>query len=456
MRLGPSACHEGSVQHVTDITRNDGLSTTAREGATKVFFSHSSKDRAWVEETVERLEQNHSIECLFDERDFIGGRPIVDNIIRCIRNTDRTVLVLTPDFLDSPWCGYEAQVIFNEHLCREQKVMIPVLLSECIVPDFIKHLTYLDVRDPQFWEKFLERITSGNITDEIVQESLSEIDTYNGKTIIRIDKNSKFDSNSIYELLIAKGIRVPRENINAAAQSLLTSFPVQHDSCYGCCGSFVTKVILWTVFGFLTLGTFAMFLALMESILSVYDSTTDKINNAFGLMLSMFGSFAAITCLMKCRRIHRTSERQANMHLIDHGLIVGIARSDKRSANFGIYFVYFQTSRCLHTLERYLRDKARHSTPRINAGRNSSEQCLQEVGDDGSNEERELIEPTTLHDFDEKIQESAREYLVSVCGRYVRMVNENQSYKSPTGFRHSRTGICLCQLVQQNCFHELV
>ncbi|XP_077861435.1 uncharacterized protein LOC102805409 [Saccoglossus kowalevskii] len=244
---------------------------------------------------------------------------------------------------------------------------------------------------------------------------------------------------------------LPRENVDAAVQSLLASFPV-HSGIYGCCGSFVTKVILWGMFGIFLFNVLGGVTVLIG--FPVFLDRDDVLLFFVLFVPTILITVALLCCLFTCPRIHRAPERQANLHLIDHGLIVGLARTHKTSCNFGIYFVYFRTSRCLNTLERYLKDKAKGSTTNTGSGSTSPEECILEVDD--NHEEQELIEPTTLRDVDEKIKASAREYLVSVCGRYVRMVNENQSYKSPTGFRHSRTGICLCQLVQQNCFHELV
>ncbi|XP_077861456.1 toll-like receptor 6 [Saccoglossus kowalevskii] len=165
-------CQEGQLSSNDEVTvhgiempsasmdlNSDGASSgqvciSKQKYEAKVFFSYSSKDVQWVNNTVKKLETEHGINCIFDERDFVAGKPIVDNIIDCIRKTEKTVLVLSTDFTNSPWCGYEAQMVLSEQLIREKKLVIPVLLSECNIPDFISHLTYLDVyRDPYFWEK---------------------------------------------------------------------------------------------------------------------------------------------------------------------------------------------------------------------------------------------------------------------------------------------------------------
>nr|XP_006813898.1 PREDICTED: uncharacterized protein LOC100366292 [Saccoglossus kowalevskii] len=448
-----SAFHDGSVQHViTDTTRHDGLSTTAKEDATKVFFSHSSKDSAWVKETVERLEQNHSIECLFDERDFIAGRPIVDNIIRCIRNTDRTVLVLTPDFLDSPWCGYEAQMIFSEHLFREQKIMIPVLLSECIVPDFMKHLTYLDVRDPQFWDKFLEILllddTNVEIHDSMLEQfsSGSETVKFNGKSILPVNMNLTLDTTRIYESLASKGIRVPQDNIHAAVEILTRSSPVRFSCCYGCCKSHAMRIILW-IFSLLSISVSLVYFLVFAILIQSFDGIPGTVFYCFAVAL--ITSMTLLICMLKCGRIHKKPEREANLLLMDHGVILGIVPSTSRRCMYDIHFVHFRTAKCLRTLERYLKSKTKNKFQK----KRSDNIITVEDTDDSSN----LIDSSAIITKEEEhIKETARNYVANLCGRYVRRIHQDKLRNPTGGVRHCSKGVCLCQFVQIEYFKESV
>ncbi|XP_070566980.1 uncharacterized protein [Ptychodera flava] len=205
-----------------------------------VFFSYSSKDKEWVIQTAERLERECGIECSYDSKDFIGGKAITSNIMNCIKMSRKTVLVLSPDFLRSPWCGYEMQIVLREHLFREQKVVIPVLLHDCIIPDFISHLTYLEVQDPQFWEKFLEILKTDNTENETLSGLLSvghEDDKFNGKTIARFSSN--LDSSHVYNTLSSKGITVTKEDIDCAFGTLRKTSLYRY--CYRC---FISNAIM--------------------------------------------------------------------------------------------------------------------------------------------------------------------------------------------------------------------
>ncbi|XP_070564666.1 toll-like receptor 2 type-2 [Ptychodera flava] len=179
------------------VTDKGAADTDVTPTKCDVFFSYSSKDKDWVIQTAERLEKEYGIECSYDSKDFIGGKAITSNIMNCIKMSRKTVLVLSPDFLRSPWCGYEMQIVLREHLFREQKVVIPVLLHDCIIPDFISHLTYLEVQDPQFWEKFLEILKTDNTENESLQNCFHSV-----------TKQARFDFKSIDSFTFAFSVHV--------------------------------------------------------------------------------------------------------------------------------------------------------------------------------------------------------------------------------------------------------
>nr|XP_006824273.1 PREDICTED: uncharacterized protein LOC102808628 [Saccoglossus kowalevskii] len=262
-------CQEGQLSSNDEVTvhgiempsasmdlNSDGASSgqvciSKQKYEAKVFFSYSSKDVQWVNNTVKKLETEHGINCIFDERDFVAGKPIVDNIIDCIRKTEKTVLVLSTDFTNSPWCGYEAQMVLSEQLIREKKLVIPVLLSECNIPDFISHLTYLDVyRDPYFWEKFLEILSADNSDDgrdEVLLNKFSfesERDKFNGQSILRMDSSSLLDTNRVHQSLSSKGIRITHEHLQEAMTNLTESFPLRFSRCYNCSRALLTTIVL--------------------------------------------------------------------------------------------------------------------------------------------------------------------------------------------------------------------
>lgn len=74
-----------------------------------VFISYSKSDRPWAKDVLlQTLEQEGKKVCI-DYRDFQPGVAVMDNVIHAIENSQVTILVLTPAFVDSEWCMYESK-----------------------------------------------------------------------------------------------------------------------------------------------------------------------------------------------------------------------------------------------------------------------------------------------------------------------------------------------------------
>src|SRR6218665_447257 len=124
-----------------------------------VFFSHCREDRDWVIDVVNRLESSeYGFKCCFADRDFDLGVPVFENITICIHSSRRTVIVLSPEFLESPWCSYETRITLEMDLDTRQRLLIPVMLRECKTPDFIGRLTYIAVQSEHFWKRFVSAL----------------------------------------------------------------------------------------------------------------------------------------------------------------------------------------------------------------------------------------------------------------------------------------------------------
>ncbi|XP_070535322.1 uncharacterized protein [Ptychodera flava] len=193
-----------------------------------VFFSHDGTnldDCAWVKEMAGKLERDHKLTCAFAERDFIPGKPVLKNMTRCVKKARVMVLVLSPSFVQSGWCTYEAQVGLTDHLTREQIMVVPVMREECTKPDFIAHLTHLDKEE--FVERFITIVNSDNTSQEDMKEfSFGErVDQFNGRIITTQNSEpnrlvTSFDINETFTSLSAKGIRIEYSKLEEAFNKL--------------------------------------------------------------------------------------------------------------------------------------------------------------------------------------------------------------------------------------------
>ena len=139
------------------------------------FVSHNGEDEAWVNEhlipNIERAEDT-PFELCTSGRDFIPGKPIVQNIADCITNCSRLIFVVTHKFLESDWCIFEVEMALQKILDDKQGLMIFLFLENIKRKDlpkqmqlFCKHVTYLEwpdtVRGQEVFWKRLKLALSG-------------------------------------------------------------------------------------------------------------------------------------------------------------------------------------------------------------------------------------------------------------------------------------------------------
>ncbi|XP_036121484.1 uncharacterized protein LOC118632461 [Molossus molossus] len=118
-----------------------------------LFVSYSSVDTTWTHELIGRLEADHAgLRVCLHERDFTPGRNVLENMAECILQSQKVLLVLSQDFVQSRWCLLEADLSLFGY-CLERKPVIPVLLRPCQVPLHLSHLTYLEATDSRFYSK---------------------------------------------------------------------------------------------------------------------------------------------------------------------------------------------------------------------------------------------------------------------------------------------------------------
>ncbi|CAH1238054.1 TLR2 [Branchiostoma lanceolatum] len=222
-----------------------------------VFFSYSKADAPWVKYMVQKLESDElGFKCCFHERDFPAGRAIIDNIVRSIERSRKTVFVLSREFVTSNWCTYEMQMVMRRHLSEGEKIVIPVMLRECVVPEFIQHMTYLEEWTPYFFDKFIGALKEPASDDPGSQSDSFSTFTYNpnynnGQQLWKIEATTaccppcaQFDDQIIPSELTSKGIRIPREDYNQAISKLMDTGKMNG---FSCCSSEVGRTMKRTL-----------------------------------------------------------------------------------------------------------------------------------------------------------------------------------------------------------------
>jgi hypothetical protein len=119
-----------------------------REPDYDVFISYSHRDRKWVErELVPNLEQV-GLSVIIDYRDFSIGAPAIRNMEMAIEQSRHTIVVLTPNWVESQWTEFEGLVLGMADPGGRKRKVIPLLLEDCVIPPRMAILTHADFRSP--------------------------------------------------------------------------------------------------------------------------------------------------------------------------------------------------------------------------------------------------------------------------------------------------------------------
>jgi tetratricopeptide (TPR) repeat protein len=114
----------------------------------KVFLSHSSQDKPFVRELADFLEQDGQIKAWLDEREIAPGQNFVSRIEEGLAS-DFTLLVLSPDSVDSNWVKEEWTSAFREQTNERKTKLLPVLYGDCEIPRLLGTKQYFDLRTNQ-------------------------------------------------------------------------------------------------------------------------------------------------------------------------------------------------------------------------------------------------------------------------------------------------------------------
>lgn len=106
------------------------------------YKSHPIDEHFVVHVLYPKLEQELGFKLCLHFRDFVPGETISNNIINAIENSRRTILILTPRYLESEFTRFEYQKAQTEMLKKKHRI-IPVVLediSTIISSNMDKHL----------------------------------------------------------------------------------------------------------------------------------------------------------------------------------------------------------------------------------------------------------------------------------------------------------------------------
>jgi hypothetical protein len=131
----------------------------------KIFISYSHKDEAWVKEwLVPRLEEA-GLQVHIDYRDFEIGALVIENMEQAVQTCDKTLLILSNNWLNSQWARFEELILQTEDPTGLKRRIYPLMLEPCTLPPRLKIFTHADFTNPDHREIELNRLITQLTTD---------------------------------------------------------------------------------------------------------------------------------------------------------------------------------------------------------------------------------------------------------------------------------------------------
>ncbi len=122
------------------------------------FISYSHQDKPWVDTVLlPRLEEAGLRVCI-DTRDFDIGVPALVNMENAVRQSRKTLLVLTPDWVASEWTNFESLLLQTDDPIGRARRILPLMVRDCTPPDRLRIFTYLDLRNPADFDRQMTRL----------------------------------------------------------------------------------------------------------------------------------------------------------------------------------------------------------------------------------------------------------------------------------------------------------
>lgn len=109
-----------------------------------VFISYSHRNADWVRDTLVARLKKEGITVCIDEDSFDIGVPALVNMENAVVASRRTLLVLSPPWVESDWTKFESLLNQYDDPSGVLQSTLPLLLEPCDVPLRIRILTRAD------------------------------------------------------------------------------------------------------------------------------------------------------------------------------------------------------------------------------------------------------------------------------------------------------------------------
>ncbi|RJR30583.1 MAG: toll/interleukin-1 receptor domain-containing protein [Desulfobacteraceae bacterium] len=108
------------------------------------FVSYNKNDRLWANGIAEWLKQA-GYSCVSQEADFQAGSNFVLEMDKATRAAQRTISILSPDYLDALYTHPEWAAAFARDPKGEKRLLIPVRVRDCTLSGLLAQIVFIDL-----------------------------------------------------------------------------------------------------------------------------------------------------------------------------------------------------------------------------------------------------------------------------------------------------------------------
>jgi hypothetical protein len=112
-----------------------------------VFVSYNHEDGGWVRRYLVLMLRAANISYEIDYDDFKLGLDCAESMKDAVANSRHTLVVLTPNWINSDWTNFEADLAIEKDPRGEQRSLIVLILKKCQIPHKFRNRNYLDISD---------------------------------------------------------------------------------------------------------------------------------------------------------------------------------------------------------------------------------------------------------------------------------------------------------------------
>ena len=130
---------------------------------THFFVSYNNADEKWAEWIAWHLEEA-GYKVVIQAWDFEAGQNFVQNMHDAAERSERTIAVLSPDYLSSQYTQPEWQAAFKKDPTGNKGLLVPVRIRQCELPGLLAQVTYIDLvglSDGDARDRLLTRVETG-------------------------------------------------------------------------------------------------------------------------------------------------------------------------------------------------------------------------------------------------------------------------------------------------------